>query len=166
MNQSTSLNFCFTKTVKQMILIGLLAKLVVFTSVFANDTPAFLKNTLPENAAIEILNSWQALKGENAQIDAKTRELIALAVSAQIPCHYCIHAHSTRLRSKLGATDAELKEAVAIAGYIRLFSTVFNGNDYELTKFKREFDELMTQSKSVQTNSGIDRNLNNFLAPK
>ncbi len=154
------------KAIKHVLAAGFLALLFVSVKSHANDTPAFLADTLPTHAISEILTSWQAMQDSNAQIDAKTRELIALAVAAQIPCHYCVHAHSTRLRSKLGASEAELKEAVAIAGYIRLFSTVFNGNDYEITKFKSEFDGLMIPTTTTDAKGGIERHLNNYLAPK
>ncbi len=128
-------------TLRTLLLIGIV---LITKSASAEGPPAFMKDTLPEHAMMKIVESWGAVQGEGAAIDAKTRELIALAVSAQIPCEYCVHAHSTRLKTKLGATDAELKEAVAIAGYIRLFSTVFNGNNYDIDKFKTEFDSLMT----------------------
>jgi len=109
----------------------------------ADGPPNFMKDTLPEHAMMKILESWGAMQGEGATIDAKTRELIALAVSAQIPCDYCVHAHTARLKRQLGASDAEVKEAVAIAGYIRLFSTVFNGNSYDFDKFQAEYDALL-----------------------
>jgi len=115
-------------------------------AVHADGPPPFLKNTLPEHAMTQILQSWGAMQGEDAAIDGKTRELIALAVAAQIPCEYCIYAHSTRLKNKLGASDAELKEAIAISGYIRLFSTVFNGNAYSFDDFKSEFDKALAGS--------------------
>ncbi|MEM7297662.1 MAG: carboxymuconolactone decarboxylase family protein [Bacteroidota bacterium] len=109
----------------------------------ADGPPPYIKDTFPEHAMMEILKSWGAVKGEGAAIDGKTRELIALAVAAQIPCEYCVYAHTTRLKEKMSASDAELKEAVAIAGYIRLFSTVFNGNGYSFEDFQAEFDKAL-----------------------
>ena len=32
--------------------------------------------------------------GKDAKLSAKTRELIALGVAAQIPCAYCVYVHT------------------------------------------------------------------------
>ena len=40
----------------------------------------------------------------------KTKQLIGLAVAAQIPCAYCVYAH-TKFAKAAGATDAQIKEA-------------------------------------------------------
>ena len=125
------------------LIAGILFSFSLVQIAQADGPPPFMKDTLPEHAMMEILKSWGAVQGEGAAVDAKTRELIALAVAAQIPCEYCVYAHTTRLKEKLGASDAELKEAVAIAGYIRLFSTVFNGNGYSFEDFKDEFNKAL-----------------------
>lgn len=125
------------------IFAGILISFSLMSITHADGPPPFMKDTLPEHAMMKILQSWGAVKGEGAAIDAKTRELIALAVAAQIPCEYCVYAHTTRLKEKLGATEAELKEAIVIAGYIRLFSTVFNGNSYSFEDFQTEFDKAL-----------------------
>jgi len=125
------------------LIAGVLFSLTLMPIAQADGPPPFMKDTLPEHAMMEILKSWGAVQGEGAAVDAKTRELIALAVAAQIPCEYCVYAHTTRLKEKLGASDAELKEAIVIAGYIRLFSTVFNGNGYSFEDFQAEFDKVL-----------------------
>ena len=65
------------------------------------------------------------------------RRLIALGVSAQIPCHYCVLAHASKAR-KLGASEEEIKEALAVASMVRKWSTVLNGANYDMNKFKAE----------------------------
>jgi AhpD family alkylhydroperoxidase len=57
--------------------------------------------------------------GRVSPLDARTREIIALAVSATNGCSYCIHSHTTALR-KLGVDDATLGEILAI---VSLFCT-------------------------------------------
>src|SRR5580658_3022974 len=64
------------------------------------------------------LNPKTALSG-------KEKELIGLAVAAQIPCSYCIYFH-TQAAKLNGATDAEIREAVAMAAISRHWSTVLN----------------------------------------
>ena len=109
----------------------------------ADGPPQYMKDSLPEHALMDVLKGYGVLKGEGASIDAKTREMIALGVAAQIPCEYCVYSHTERLR-KLGASANEIKEAVAISGYIRLFSTLLNGNpDLDWDKFTAEFDKAL-----------------------
>ena len=97
---------------------------------------AFPKYALP--------GAWQAFKELQGpgSIDAKNRELIGLAVASQIPCSYCVYFHTVSAKA-YGATDEELKEAVAFAGSIRNWSTVIHGNQIELKAFKKEFDKMM-----------------------
>ena len=70
-------------------------------------------------------------------LDTKTKELIGLAVAAQIPCQYCIYAHTLGAKHA-GATDAQIKEAVGASALVRKMSTELNGNQYDLDAFKKE----------------------------
>jgi AhpD family alkylhydroperoxidase len=111
------------------------------TFAFAQEAPGFFKDTYPEQALEAALQARGALRGEGAALDAKTRELIALGVSAQIPCAYCTYGHTSAAEAA-GATEAEIREAVAIAAEVRQWSTVLNGMQYDLEAFKAEYDEL------------------------
>ncbi|XYD06674.1 carboxymuconolactone decarboxylase family protein [Methylobacterium sp. NMS12] len=51
---------------------------------------------------------------KTGQLDAKTRELIAVAVAISLRCDGCIAVHTDAAR-KLGATEAELAEALGVA---------------------------------------------------
>src|SRR5687767_12311553 len=46
---------------------------------------------------IALLGAWEEMKGlqlnPNTALSGKVKELIGLAVAAQVPCIYCIHAH-------------------------------------------------------------------------
>jgi AhpD family alkylhydroperoxidase len=108
----------------------------------AQEAPKMYQETYPDyalGAAMELLG---ALEGEQAAIDAKTMQLIQLGVSAQIPCHYCIYYH-TRAAKAAGASDDEIKAAVAAAADTRMWSTVLNGHAYDMEAFKAEVDELI-----------------------
>ena len=83
-----------------------------------------------------------ALEGEKAAIDGKTMQLIQLGVAAQIPCTYCIYYH-TRAAQAAGASEVEIKAAVAAAADTRMWSTVLNGNAYDMEAFKAEVDGLI-----------------------
>lgn len=111
------------------------------TAVSAQEAPRFFQETYPEHALEAILQAQDALEGEQAVLDAKTRELINLGVAAQIPCEYCIYAHTKGARAH-GASEAEIREAIAAAATVRMWSTILNGNGYDVEAFKREIDMI------------------------
>ena len=117
------------------------AVLIGTGSVAAQDAPRFFTESLPAQSVGPILQGYGALKGEDAALDEKTLELIAVAVAAQIPCQYCLYAHRKNARNA-GATDAELREAVAMGGMIRPFSTALYGAGYDFETFKTEHDAI------------------------
>ncbi|MBB3192484.1 carboxymuconolactone decarboxylase family protein [Halomonas cerina] len=111
----------------------------------AQEVPKFFSETYPEHALQSALEARSALRSEEAALDAKTRELIGIAVAAQIPCSYCSYFHTQSAKAE-GASDAEIREAVAVAAQTRHWSTVLNGMQYDLEAFKREYDEAMDAS--------------------
>lgn len=65
----------------------------------------------------KMLSAFQALnaaQGANGALDAKTRELIALAVAVTTRYDSCIAAHANAAR-KAGVTEAELSDALGTA---------------------------------------------------
>ncbi len=122
---------------KNVILAAALA-LFAITS-FAQQPPQFFRDTYPTHALKPVLEAEAVLTGTNAQLDAKTRELISLGVAAQIPCAYCVYAHTKNARAN-GASEAEIREAVAAAATVRQWSTVLNGMGYDFETFKAEID--------------------------
>ncbi len=74
-------------------------------------------------------------------LDAKTRELIGLAVASQIPCQYCIHYHRKAAMAQ-GATEQELREASAVAANTRHWSTILYGAEVDIDKYKAKMDKL------------------------
>lgn len=91
--------------------------------------------------------AWQQLKdlefSENTALSPKVKSLIGLAVVAQIPCTYCIWADAASAR-QAGATDEEIREAVAIAATERYWSTMLNGLEVDLATFKKEFGSVLS----------------------
>jgi AhpD family alkylhydroperoxidase len=117
------------------------------TAVTAQQQPKFYADTYPEHALESRLKAEEVLIGADAKLDGKTRELIALGVAAQIPCAYCIYAHTKFARAH-GASEAEIREAVAAAAHVRHWSTVLNGMGYDVGAFKTEIDAM--QAKQAQ----------------
>ena len=65
----------------------------------------------------EIMKAYAELHSANAaskHLDAKARELIALAVSVTLRCDGCINAH-TDAAVKAGASKDEIAEALSVA---------------------------------------------------
>ena len=118
---------------------------VTSTAVMAGP-PKFLTESLAQTSTPGIMQGFAALKAPDAPLDLKTTHLIALAVSAQIPCHYCVYAQSIQARAQ-GATEAELKHAITTAGYMRMFSTALQGMNYDYDKFTAEVDARAAAAK-------------------
>jgi AhpD family alkylhydroperoxidase len=65
----------------------------------------------------ETVRGYGAMGGagqKTGQLDAKTRELIAIAVAITLRCDGCITVHTDAAR-KLGATQEEVAEALGVA---------------------------------------------------
>ncbi|GIX26169.1 MAG: hypothetical protein KatS3mg123_0050 [Burkholderiales bacterium] len=72
--------------------------------------------------------TWQRLKvimGPGT-LDRKTKEIIALAVSATNGCEYCINAHTATLKA-MGFGDAEVTELMAVVDLFNGFNKFLDG---------------------------------------
>ncbi|MBB6469021.1 AhpD family alkylhydroperoxidase [Aminobacter lissarensis] len=109
--------------------------------------PSFFK-AFPESG---ISGAWAEFKGvqlnPKTALNGKTKELVGLAVAAQIPCEYCIYFHTAAAKAN-GATDEEIREAVAMAAIVRHWSTVLNGMQVDYPQFKQEVDTAMAAAKA------------------
>ncbi len=99
-------------------------------------------DAFPQHALPGAWQLFKELKGPKSHIDAKNSELIQLAVSAQIPCDYCIYFHTVSAKA-YGATDEEIKEAIALGAETRHWSMIIHGAQIDVDKFKADFDKMM-----------------------
>ena len=104
----------------------------------------------PEHALAGAWETFKQLQSPENAISAKYRELIQLAVASQIPCSYCVYFHTAAAQA-FGATDAEIKEAVAHGAQTRHWSMILQGNQIDFEEFKKEFDAMQ---KFMSENSG------------
>ena len=114
--------------------------------------PSFMK-AYPEegiSAAWEEFKSIQLSMG--TELTAKEKELIGLAVAAQIPCKYCVYFH-TELAKMNGATDIEIKEAIAMSASTRHWSTFLNGIQYSEADFEKETNKVVAFQKMQLANA-------------
>ena len=104
--------------------------------------PGFFK-LFPE---VGIAGAWAEFKSvqlnPKTKLDGKTKELMGLAIAAQIPCHYCVYFHTAAAKAN-GASDEEIREAVAMAAIVRHWSTVLNGMQVDFAAFKQETDTVL-----------------------
>jgi AhpD family alkylhydroperoxidase len=112
--------------------------------------PAFVK-AFP---VLAIAPAWREIEdlelSQATQLDGKTKELIGLAVAAQIPCRFCVSFHTEVARMN-GASDDELKEAVAMAALSRHWATIITGSLEDEAQFRREIDLLIrTRKRTAQ----------------
>ncbi len=81
---------------------------------------------------------WTTLKtlmhpeavGRTSPLDARTREIIALVVSATNGCAYCVNSHTAALR-KQGTSTEMLGEALAIASLFNMTNALAEGYQVE-----------------------------------
>src|SRR5204863_219907 len=96
--------------------------------------------------------AWEEMKGlqmnPNTALPGKTKELIGLAVAAQVPCRYCVYGH-TEFAKLNGATEREIAEAVGMAAITRNMSTMLNGQLIDEQGFRADVDRLVACVKAA-----------------
>jgi len=110
--------------------------------------PGFFR-LFPESG---IAGAWMEFKtvqlNPDTKLNGKTKELIGLAISSQIPCEYCVYFHTAAAKAN-GATEEEIREAVAMAAIVRHWSTVLNGMQVDFDGFKKEVDTILGGTAST-----------------
>ena len=69
-----------------------------------------------------------------------------MGLAAQIPCEYCSYFH-TKAAQANGATQREIKDAVALSSIVRHWSTFLNGMQTDKATFRREVDRVLAGGK-------------------
>lgn len=102
--------------------------------------PTFIQR-YPEKG---LQGAWQAMKTiemSAGELSVKDKQLIGLAVAAQVPCHYCTYFH--REMAKLqGATEAEMDEAVALGAQALTWNTLIAGLQVDETQLRQDVDRM------------------------
>jgi len=102
--------------------------------------PGFMK-ALPADV---LMGDWPLMKkhvlGES-KIPGKYREMIALAISANLKCPYCelFHTGAAQLH---GVSDDELKEVYFLASFTTRWSAMIHAQHYDYNKFAEEFAQI------------------------
>jgi AhpD family alkylhydroperoxidase len=108
--------------------------------------PSFFKR-IPKAA---LPGAWKQFRqvqlSGTTKLSGKEKELIGLAVAAQVPCAFCVYAHTEAAKMN-GATQAEVDEAVAMAAVTRLGSTILNGGRVDPVVFKKDMDKIFANAR-------------------
>lgn len=104
---------------------------------------------LPEES---LEHDWELFKryqlSDQTAIPAKYKQLIGLAVAGAIRCPYCTLFH-TEAAKLMGATGAEIEEAVHLAKETAGWSTYLNGLRIDFDVFKDELRRIVDYAKAV-----------------
>ena len=126
---------------QQLLATSLAASLLAAAPLSADEPPAFMTDTFPGAAVDAAWAEYQAVFDPEGALDAMTKELVALAVSAQIPCAYCVHFHREAARQH-GATDEQIKEALASGAQVRKWSMMIQGHEIDMDDWREGVSEM------------------------
>ncbi len=104
--------------------------------------PAFAYATTPEALRLWWGEMRDFQLNDKTALSGKVKELIGIAVAAQIPCEYCILFHTEAARLN-GASEQEIQEAIFMAGVTRQGSTILNGAQLDYAVFSRELKQIV-----------------------
>jgi AhpD family alkylhydroperoxidase len=102
--------------------------------------PGFMKG-LPQDV---LIHDWPLMKkytlGES-KVPAKYRELMGLAVAANIKCPYCQLFHKS-VAQMYGATPEEFAEIAFLASYTSRWSSMIHAQHYDYDTFAKETQQI------------------------
>jgi AhpD family alkylhydroperoxidase len=118
------------------------------TQMLGGYAPEFIRE-FPAGARAGAWKTFRDVQlSSSTALSGKQKELVGLAVAAQVPCRFCIIAH-TEFAKLNGATDAEIKEAIGMASLTRELSTMLNGLQVDEAQFRRDVDRLVKGAKAA-----------------
>lgn len=98
-------------------------------------------DTIPEDDAVQEWPTFKKYTVGESEIPPKYRELIGLAVAANIKCPYCAHFHRGAAQLH-GATEAELEEVYSLASFTARYSAMLHAQEYDLDEFKEKVEQI------------------------
>ena len=102
--------------------------------------PGFLEE-IPDSIIETEWTNMRIVQLEEGPIPPKYRQLIGLAQAAATHCRYCTLFH-TEFAKVMGATDAEIRDAVAQAKNSAGWSTLLHGTQYDWGRFEKEVGKI------------------------
>jgi AhpD family alkylhydroperoxidase len=111
---------------------------------------------LPESALGGLWSSMRDFQLAETALPNKTKELIGVAIAGATRCRYCALFHTEAARL-FGATDAEIAEAAAMAGFTMHASTFLNAVQTDYPEFRRETLEMIAYVRQHQVKGSPDK---------
>jgi AhpD family alkylhydroperoxidase len=111
--------------------------------------PGFMK-ALPQDVLVHEWPMWKKYTLEESLITEKYRELMGLAVAANIKCPYCLFFHHA-MAKMAGATDEEIAETGFLASQTSRWSVLLHAQRYDLETLMEEgkqMGEYLSKKKS------------------
>ncbi len=108
------------------------------------ETLGFVPDWIAQIPEHSIEAEWSLFKNwEMAEtvIPLKYKELIGLAVAANMQCDYCVTYHTEAARLN-GATDEEINEACLMAKTTSGWSSYLEGTQVDLVQFKEDIRQI------------------------
>ncbi len=102
--------------------------------------PGFMKALPPD----VLVHDWPLFKKytlEESKIPAKYRELMGLAVAANIKCPYCQLFHKSAAQM-MGATPEEFAEIAFLASNTSRWSAIIHAQHYDYDTFAKETQQI------------------------
>lgn len=96
----------------------------------------FMK-ALPKEVLVQEWPLFKKYNFEETEIPAKYRELMGLAVAANIKCPYCTLFHKGAAMMN-GATEEELAETAFLASYTARWSAIIHAQHYDYDTFAKD----------------------------
>jgi AhpD family alkylhydroperoxidase len=162
MNNASAIKRSLSATLCLLTAFALVTSAVSSRAAAAGSTPAqaaradiaatlgFVPGFFKAMSDAAIPGAWQEMKGlqlnPGTALPGRAKELIGLAVAAQVPCKYCVFAH-TEFAKLNGASDAEIAEAVAVGGVSRHWSAYLWGTQTDEAKFAAEIARIVEGAK-------------------
>jgi AhpD family alkylhydroperoxidase len=97
--------------------------------------------TVPDSTLEQEWLLFRRMQFEDGPVPNKYRQLIGLAVSGAIKCHYCVLFHGEAAKL-FGATQAEIEDALHLAKLTTGWSTYINGLQIDYNEFKKEIQQI------------------------
>jgi AhpD family alkylhydroperoxidase len=96
---------------------------------------------MPDDTLVHEWAEFKAFQLQDSALSVRDKQLIGLGVAAATYCPYCTYFHGSAAKM-MGATDAQVEEAVRMAAETRKYSTYLHGLQISLETFKQQTDEM------------------------
>jgi len=111
--------------------------------------PGFMK-ALPDDVLIAEWPSFKKYVLGESQIPGKYRELMGLAIAANIKCPYCQLFHKSAAQLH-GATESELAELAFLASFSSRWSAMIHAQHYDYATFESETHQIGAHLKKMMS---------------